>query len=103
MSNHKKNIDTDWYNFQEEICEHFKNLGANAKTNVTVEGVRGISNIDVVVESKYLGTDFKWFVEAKYWNSNVTKEIVHAFLQCFKIPVPIEVSSFQKKVFNQVQ
>ena len=79
MSNHKKNIDTDWYNFQEEICEHFKNLGANAKTNVTVEGVRGISNIDVVVESKYLGTDFKWFVEAKYWNSNVTKEIVHAF------------------------
>ena len=38
MSNHKKNIDTDWYNFQEEICEHFKNLGANAKTNVTVEG-----------------------------------------------------------------
>ncbi|WP_109013659.1 restriction endonuclease [Klebsiella pneumoniae] len=79
MSNHKKNIDTDWYNFQEDICEHFKNLGANAKTNVTVEGVRGISNIDVVVESKYLGTDFKWFVEAKYWNSNVTKEIVHAF------------------------
>ncbi|HEO9243325.1 TPA: restriction endonuclease [Klebsiella variicola] len=79
MTTPNKNTESDWYGFQEEICEHFKNLGANAKTNVTVEGVRGSSNIDVVVESKYLGTDFKWFVEAKYWNSNVTKEIVHAF------------------------
>ncbi len=79
MTTANKNTESDWYNFQEEICEHFRNLGTNAKTNVTVEGVRGSSNIDVVVESKYLGTDFKWFVEAKYWNSNVTKEIVHAF------------------------
>ncbi|HII4349572.1 TPA: restriction endonuclease [Enterobacter cloacae] len=79
MTKHNKNIDSDWYKFQEEICDHFNNLGANAKTNVTVDGVRGSSDIDVVVVSKYLGTDFKWFVEAKYWNSNVTKEIVHAF------------------------
>jgi restriction system protein len=71
--------DSAWYNFQEEICNHFINLGANASTNVKVEGVRGTSNIDVLVESKHMGTDFRWFVEAKYWNSNVTKEIVHAF------------------------
>jgi hypothetical protein len=79
MTKHNKNTESDWYKFQEEICEHFRSLGASAKTNVTVDGVRGSSDIDVVVESKYLGTDFKWFVEAKYWNSNVTKEIVHAF------------------------
>lgn len=75
----ENNSEPDWYKFQEDICEHFNNLGANAKTNVRVEGVRGFSDIDVLVESKYLGTDFKWLVEAKYWNSNVTKEIVHAF------------------------
>jgi hypothetical protein len=69
----------DWFNFQEEICEHFINLGANASTNVKVDGVRGPSNIDVLVESKHLGTDFKWLVEAKHWKSKVTKEIVHAF------------------------
>ncbi|CAI0699210.1 Restriction endonuclease [Serratia liquefaciens] len=79
MTKLNKNTESDWYKFQEEICEHFNNLGARARTNVTVEGARGSSDIDVVVESKYLGTDFKWFVEAKYWNSNVTKEIVHAF------------------------
>lgn len=75
----KKNSKPDWYKFQEDICEHFINLGASAKTNVRVEGVRGFSDIDVLVESKYLGTDFKWLVEAKHWKSNVTKEIIHAF------------------------
>ncbi|WP_397325227.1 restriction endonuclease [Pantoea agglomerans] len=79
MTTHNKNLESGWYKFQEEICEHFKSIGASAKTNVTVDGARGSSDIDVVVESKYLGTDFKWFVEAKYWNSNVTKEVVHAF------------------------
>lgn len=74
-----KRTKSEWYNFQEEICEHFINLGASAKTNVTVTGLRGDVDIDVVIESRYLGTDFKWFVEAKYWNSNVTKDIVYAF------------------------
>lgn len=79
MTKLNKNNESNWYKFQEEICEHFRNLGASARTNVTVKGARGSSDIDVVVESKYLGTDFKWFIEAKYWNSNVTKETVHAF------------------------
>lgn len=76
--------DSEWYKFQEEICEHFKNLGAKAETNVTVPGPTATYDIDVLVTSKYLGTDFTWIIEAKHWNSPVTIEKVNALTTVVK-------------------
>lgn len=67
-----------WYEFQELIAEHFRSLGAMAKTNVSLDGVRTQHDIDVLVVTKFLGADIKWVVEAKYWKSNVPKEKVLA-------------------------
>lgn len=67
-----------WYEFQELIAEHFRSLGALAKTNISLDGVRTKHDIDVLVVTKFLGTDIKWVVEAKYWKSNVPKEKVLA-------------------------
>lgn len=67
-----------WYEFQELIAEHFRSLGAMAKTNVSLDGVRTQHDIDVLVVTKFLGADIKWVVEAKCWKSNVPKEKVLA-------------------------
>lgn len=63
----------DWYQFQEEICEYFISLGTNAQTNYTFKGVRTSHDIDVLVETKFLGQDIKWVIEAKKWKSKVNK------------------------------
>lgn len=63
----------EWYQFQEEICDYFNSLGANAKTNVTLNGVRTNHDIDVLVETKFLGQDIVWVIEAKKWKSKVNK------------------------------
>ncbi len=36
-----------WYDFQEQIAEHFRMLGVSAKTNVSIEGVRTSHDVDV--------------------------------------------------------
>ena len=64
---------TDWYQFQEEICAYFNSIGANAKTNVEVKGVRTSHDIDVLVQTKFLGEDLIWIIEAKRWKRRVTK------------------------------
>ncbi len=68
----------EWYNFQEVICEHFNSIGAMAKTNQTIEGVRTKHDIDILVKTKFLGEDLTWLIEAKYWKTNVPKEKVLA-------------------------
>jgi hypothetical protein len=68
----------DWYNFQEEICKHFVSIGAEAKTNQTIQGVRTRHDIDILVRTKFLGEDLTWIIEAKHWKSNVPKEKVLA-------------------------
>ncbi|MDI5891098.1 restriction endonuclease [Halomonas rhizosphaerae] len=73
-----KQEDMDWYQFQEVICEHFRALGADAQTNVTVEGVRTNHDVDILVRTKFLGQDITWVVEAKFWNSKVNKSHVLA-------------------------
>lgn len=79
-----KAAETEWYKFQEEICEHFINLGAKAETNVTVQGPTASYNIDVLVTSKHLGTEFTWIIEAKHWNSRVPIEKVNALTTVVK-------------------
>ncbi|ELX4126636.1 restriction endonuclease [Vibrio vulnificus] len=68
----------DWYQFQEEICDHFLSLGAEAETNVTVVGVRTNHDVDVLVKTKFLGEDITWVIEAKCWKKRVSKNHVLA-------------------------
>lgn len=79
-----KREETEWFKFQEEICEHFRNLGAKAETNVTIHGPTASYDIDVLVTSKYLGTEFTWIIEAKHWNSRVPIEKVNALTTVVK-------------------
>jgi|TARA_R110002012_G_scaffold319883_2_gene541667 hypothetical protein len=67
------NVSSDWYQFQEEICAYFESIGASAKTNITVQGVRTSHDIDVLVKTKFLGEDLTWIVEAKKWKKRVNK------------------------------
>lgn len=79
-----KRKDSDWFKFQEQICEHFRNLGANAETNVTIQGPTASYDIDVLVTSKYLGTEFTWIIEAKHWKTNIPIEKVNALTTIVK-------------------
>ena len=40
----------EWFKFQEVICDYFKSIGAEAKTNVSVQGVRTSHDIDILVK-----------------------------------------------------
>ena len=62
-----------WYEFQEDIKKHFDSLGADAESNVRVQGVRTCHDIDVLVKTRFLGENITWVVEAKHWKSKVTK------------------------------
>lgn len=68
----------DWYKFQEEICAYFNSIGAEAKTNQSVQGVRTSHDIDILVKTKFLGEDLTWVIEAKNWKTRVPKEKVLA-------------------------
>ena len=63
----------NWFEFQEEICTYFKSLGFEAETNKTVIGVRTSHDIDIFVETKFMGQNLTWIIEAKKWNSKVNK------------------------------
>lgn len=63
----------EWFQFQEDICSHFRTIGADAATNVTVQGTRTKHDIDILITTKYLGEELTWIVEAKKWKSRVNK------------------------------
>lgn len=63
----------DWFEFQEDIKDHFSSLGADAETNVRVQGVRTCHDIDIFVKTRFLGENIIWIIEAKHWKSKVTK------------------------------
>lgn len=64
---------SNWKEYQEEAAQFFRNLGLDAQTDVTVQGVRTKHAIDVLVRSHHLGFDVTWIVECKYWATSVTK------------------------------
>lgn len=66
-------IDKEWFDFQEKICSYFKSMGADAKTNITVQGIRTNHDIDILVETKFLEHKITWIVEAKHWKTKVSK------------------------------
>jgi hypothetical protein len=68
----------DWDAYQEEVAQFFRDLGLDAQTNETIQGIRTKHAIDVLVRSKYAGLDMTWLVECKAWKSAVPKEKVFA-------------------------
>lgn len=64
---------TDWNDYQEEAAALFRSMGLDAKTNVTMNGVRTNHDIDVVVKSHHAGFDVTWLVECKHWKKPVSK------------------------------
>ncbi len=68
----------EWFQFQERIKDHFVSLGAEARTNARIQGVRTCHDIDVYVQTRYLGEDLVWLIEAKFWKAKVKKNQVLA-------------------------
>jgi restriction system protein len=64
---------TDWADYQERAADFFRSIGLDAKTNVSLKGVRTSHDIDVVVSSEHVGFDLLWVVECKHWNAPVSK------------------------------
>jgi hypothetical protein len=62
-----------WKQYQEEAAELFRQMGLEAKTNVTIQGVRTRHAIDVLVKSRYVGFEITWIVECKHWKKPVNK------------------------------
>ncbi len=65
-----------WRQYQDEVAAVFRAKGCDATTNATVEGARGIHEVDVRVDFDKVGIPCLWIVECKYWNTKVTKEKV---------------------------
>jgi hypothetical protein len=63
----------DWKDYQEETAEFFRSLGLDAKTDVTLQGVRTKHDVDVLVKSHHAGFDITWIIECKHWNFKVSK------------------------------
>lgn len=63
----------EWHSYQEEVAAFFRSLGLDARTNVTVKGVRTTHDVDVVVKSQHSGFQVTWIVECKHWATKVSK------------------------------
>ena len=63
----------NWKGYQEEAAEFFRSLGLDAKTDVTIKGVRTKHNVDVLVKSRLYGFEVTWIVECKHWRERVSK------------------------------
>ena len=62
-----------WSQYQNEAAEFFRSLGLDATTNSTLQGVRTMHDVDVLVRSHHAGFDITWIVECKHWASPVSK------------------------------
>ncbi len=65
-----------WKRYQDDAADFFTSLGLNAKTEVKINGVRGIHTVDVFVSGDVFGLNLKWIVECKCWSSNIPKDKV---------------------------
>ncbi|MCS5714591.1 restriction endonuclease [Herbiconiux sp. CPCC 205716] len=62
-----------WKEYQEEAADVFRDLGFNAETDVSVDGVRNRHDIDVLATYEHAGLDLTWLIECKQWKSRVKK------------------------------
>ena len=64
----KYSVHKDWFIYQERICEHLNQLGFNASTNKTIQGVRTKHDLDIYAEifmPRYLLLDKRSFGSLK--------------------------------------
>ena len=71
----------NWHEYQEDVAEFFKSIGAQAETEAKVKGVRGVHKVDVLVKFKHFGIDVIWIIECKLWKTSIPKEKVLALQQ----------------------
>lgn len=76
-----KRKNAEWYKYQEEICDYFKSLGVFADTNIRLKGDKTNHDIDVLVQTAFLGQNLKWVVEVKKTKSKLSKLHVLALLK----------------------
>jgi Restriction endonuclease len=65
-----------WAKYQEDVASFFRDLGYEARTNVTIEGARGKHDVDVLVTFQAAGLGVTWVIECKQWQRPVPKERV---------------------------
>jgi hypothetical protein len=63
----------DWKAYQDEAAALFRALGLEARTDVTIQGVRTTHDVDVLVRSRHAGFEVIWIVECKFWKTRVSK------------------------------
>jgi hypothetical protein len=63
----------EWSEYQEETARFFRSIGLEAETNVRLQGVRTVHDIDVVVRSNHVGFDLLWIIECKHMKATVSK------------------------------
>src|SRR5947209_19049508 len=69
----------DWRDLENKVCQIFKEMGCAATRNKRLKGVRGLNDIDVVVNDRTRRPHSLILCECKHWNRKVPKAIVHAF------------------------
>jgi hypothetical protein len=65
-----------WKQYQEDVASFFRNLGYDASTDLSVEGVRAMHDLDVGVSFTAAGQSVMWVIECKLWKRAVPKERV---------------------------
>jgi hypothetical protein len=71
----------DWKEYQEKVAEFFRKLGAEAETNVSVKGARGVHDIDVIATFNLWGQKLIWICECKFWKTSIPKEKILTLYQ----------------------
>lgn len=66
----------DWRDYQRVTAELFSSLGLESAIDHTIQGARGVHDVDVWVTFKYLGLEIKWLIECKFWQTAVPKAAV---------------------------
>jgi Restriction endonuclease. len=64
---------TTWQDYQDEAAAFFRSLDLDAKTDITIKGVRTSHDVDVLVKLQHVGFEVTWIVECKHWQEAVTK------------------------------
>jgi restriction system protein len=65
-----------WHDYQEDAAALFRELGFDARTNVTMAGARGKHDIDVLATFDQAGLTVTWIIECKHWERRVSKQHV---------------------------
>jgi len=65
-----------WNDYQKNVADFFISIGAQAETDATVRGARGVHKVDVLVKLTHFGINVIWIVECKLWRTAVPKDKV---------------------------